>query len=400
MPDTTAHALLRTTTPSAETVEWVGRVTALAPLIEEHRRSADEQRVSADVVMRGLFDAGLHRMWVSREFGGGQVSVATGTAVIQALSRLDPSLAWQIAVQGAIGRLSDYLSEPVARKVFKDSPGLAIGGVNPAGAAEAVDGGFRVTGRWINASGYAHADWILCTPLITEGGEIRPAPGGGPEIRMMFLPKADTQAHDTWHTLGMRGTGSNDFSVSDVFVPEEFSVLLSDLTAPPARRPSRAYAANFFDFGPNGSASVALGIAQCALAAFKELASTKTPAFANTALTANHTVQEKLARIEVQVRSAELLLADTVREASEHGEDGGDALGALVRLTAATVAEQSVAAVGALYQLAGSSSLFTSSRLEQCFRDVNSVTKHFTVSAMHFETVGQYLLGGPLLLRR
>ena len=102
----------------------------------------------------------------------------------------------------------------------------------------------------------------------------------------------------------------------------------------------------------------------------------------------------------MEVRAGELLLADCVNEAATRGQDGGDALSALVRVTSASVTERAVAAVNGLYYLAGSSSIYSSSRLERCFRDVNSVAKHITVSSSHFETVGQYLLGGPLLMRR
>ncbi|WNI18883.1 acyl-CoA dehydrogenase family protein [Actinacidiphila sp. ITFR-21] len=392
------HALLRAP-ETAETTEWVARVDALAPLVEEHRKAGEEQRFTPPVVMDALRAAGLHRMWVSREFGGGQVSVATGSAVIQALGRLDGSLAWQIAVQGAISRISDYLPEPTSRKLFQESSGLVIGGVNPAGAAEIVDGGFRLSGRWSNASGYAHADWIICTAFVTEGGERVVSAAGVPEIRMLFIPKSETQVYDTWYTIGLKGTGSNDFSVPETFVPREFTVSNTDLFASPPARPSRAHAAAYYDFGV-GAPAVALGIAQDALASFKELAAAKTPTGSATGLAASHTTQEKLARLEMQVRIAELLLADAVHEVSEHGENGGESLSALVRVTAASVAEHAVAAVNGLYQLAGSSSLFAKSRLERCFRDVNSSTKHITVSSSHFETVGQYLLGGPLVYRR
>jgi alkylation response protein AidB-like acyl-CoA dehydrogenase len=395
----TRPALLRSPDPSPETAEWVGRVEALAGLIAENRKVGDEQRFTPAVVMDALREAGLHRMTVSREFGGGQVSISTASAVLQALARHDGSLAWQMAVQGAVARVSDYLPEPTSRKLFKEHSGLVIGGVNPSGAAEAVEGGYLLSGRWGNGSGYTHADWLVTTAFVTEGGERRIGPGGIPDIRMLFIPKSETRMHDTWHTVGMRGTGSYDFEVPETFVAAEYTVSNADLFLPPPARPSRAYPVSYYDFGI-GAAAVALGIAQDALASFKELALAKTPAASSTTVAQSHTAQEKLARYEMQIRTAELLLADTVREMTAHGEDGGQGLSALVRVTSASVAEQSVAAVNGLYQLAGASSLFTRSRLEKCFRDVNSSTKHITVSSSHFETVGQYLLGGPLLYRR
>ena len=396
----TTNTLLRSTASDPEIIDWVGRVTALAPLIEQHRDLADQQRVTGTEVMDALQVAGLHRMLISREFGGSQVSLTTGIAVIQALARLDGSLAWQIAVQAALGRLSDFLPEPASRKLFQDSRGLVIGGINPSGAAEIVDGGFELSGRWISASGYAHADWLVCTAFVTEGGKRRQLDSGAPDVRLMLVARSETVQHDTWYTLGLLGTGSNDFSVPGTRVADEFTVPMGDLFAAPAARPSRAYGLSMFDSGPFGSAATALGIAQDALGSFRALAAGKTPAVGTIPLTASHVVQDKVARYEMMLRLAEVLLVDTAREAVEHAEDGGDALSALIRATAATVAESSVAIVAGMFQLAGVSSLFNASRLERCLRDVHSVTKHLTLSPLHFETVGQYLLGGPLLYRR
>lgn len=394
-----APALLRSPDPSPETAEWVGRVEAVADLIESHRATADEQRFTSTEVMDALRAAGFHRMTASREFGGGQVAISTASAVLQALSRHDGSLGWQLAVQGAVSRVSDYLPEPTSRKLFKDHTGLVIGGVNPSGAAEAVEGGYLLSGRWGNGSGYRHADWLVTTAFVTQGGQRRVGPDGVPEIRMLFVPKSETRMHDTWRTLGMRGTGSDDFEVPGTFVATEYTVSNADLFLPPPARPSRAYPVSYYDFGI-GAAAVTLGIAQDALASFKELALAKTPAASGTTLAGSHTAQEKLARLEMRIRLAEVLLADTIGEMTAHGEDGGQGLSALVRITSATVAEHAVEAVDGLYRLAGSSSMFTRSRLEKCFRDVNSAAKHITVSSSHFETVGQYLLGGPLVYRR
>jgi alkylation response protein AidB-like acyl-CoA dehydrogenase len=143
-----------------------------------------------------------------------------------------------------------------------------------------------------------------------------------------------------------------------------------------------------------------LGLARGALDSFRELALVKTPAGASTTVARSHTAQEKLAQAESLVRSAQLLLADAAWHATEYGEVGGDALSATVRLTAATVASNAVAAVSTVYLLAGTTAIYTSSPLERYFRDVHTATKHITLSSSHFEMVGQYLLGGGLQMRR
>lgn len=384
---------------TAEEEEWLARVDKIAPLLQENRERAERDRVTPPEVFEALREQGFPRLWVSTEFGGEGVSLATGSLVIQALARIDASIAWQIGVQGAIGRLSDYLSEPVAHELFAEHTGFVVGGVNPAGRAQRTDGGYLVSGTWGFASGSAHADWLVCAAFVTEGGA-KVSTEHGPEQVMVFVPRSAATILDTWHTLGLRGTGSNDYRVPETFVPEDHTVPRALILRAPAARPSRAFPIGYYDFGPFTSASTALGIAQDALDSFKELALTKTPTGGSSKLASSHTTQEKVARAEMLLYSAKLLLLDAADKALERGETGGDALSALVRLTAATVAENAVTAVAILYQLAGSSSLYATSRLERCFRDVNSATKHITLSSSHFETVGQYLLGGPLLMRR
>ena len=382
-----------------EEEEWLARVDKIAPLLEENRERAERDRLTPPEVFEALRHEGFPRLWVSKEFGGEQVSLRTGSLVVQALARIDASIAWQVGVQGAIGRLSDYLSEPVAHKLFAEHTGFVVGGVNPAGKAERVPGGYQVSGTWGFASGSAHADWLVCAAFVTEGGA-KVMTEHGPEQVMVFVPRSAVTVLDTWHTLGLRGTGSNDYRVPETFVPADHTVPRELILRAPAARASRAFPIGYYDFGPFTSASTALGIAQDALDSFKELALNKTPTAGSSKLASSHTTQEKLARAEMLVHTAKVLLFDAADNAMARGETGGDSLSALVRLTAATVAENAVAAVAILYQLAGSSSLYATSRLERCFRDVNSATKHITLSSSHFETVGQYLLGGPLLMRR
>ncbi len=399
MSDGSVRAELLKPSVTAGQEEWLARVGKIAPLIEEHREKAEHERVTPRVVFEALRDSGIPRMWVSKEFGGEQVSLETGSAVIQALARLDGSVAWQMGVQGAIGRLSDYLPEASARELFKNNARLVVGGVNPSGHAELVDGGYLLSGEWAFASGSAYAEWLVCAAFVTENGKPVQTPAG-PDMRMLFIPRSDAEVLDTWYTIGLRGTGSNHYTVSETFVPEELTVSRTAMLRAPAERPSRAYAISYYDFGPFTSASTALGVAQDALDSVKELAVRKTPTGGTSSLAASHTVQEKLARAEMLVYSSRLLLIDAARQATLFGESGGDALSSLIRLTAATVAENTVAAVDTAYTLAGASSLFATSRLERCFRDIHSATKHITLASSHFEMVGQYLLGGSLQMRR
>ncbi|WP_369030234.1 MULTISPECIES: acyl-CoA dehydrogenase family protein [Streptomyces] len=383
----------------AETADWLGRVDDIAPVIEKWREEGERQRFSPVPVFEALRDAGFPRMLVSHGLGGSQVTLETGSQALQALSRLDPAVAWQMGVQAAIGRLSDYLPEPVARELFRDQDGLVIGSVNPTGLAEAVDGGYRLSGRWGFASGSAHATWLVCAARITDGGTPR-LTEQGPEIRMLFVPRHAVRMLDNWRTLGLRGTGSEDYEVEDVFVADAYTVAQRDMFLAPPARPSRGYGISYYDFGLFGSSSTVLGAARGALHEFQRLAVAKRPMAGTTTLAASHTVQERYARAEAQVRAARLLLADAAWHAERLGEVGGDALSATVRLAAATVAEQCCQAIDSLFTVAGTSSLYASSLLERYFRDAHSAAKHITLSPTNVEMTGQYLLGGGLSMRR
>jgi indole-3-acetate monooxygenase len=384
---------------TAEQADWLARVDRIAPVIAEHRATGERERRTPRAVFEALRDAGIPRMWVSSEFGGAQVELETGSLVIQALARLDASVAWQMGVQGAIGRISDYLSEPVARELFKQSSKLVVGAVNPAGRADEVDGGYLITGRWGFASGSAHADWLVCAaPVYRDDKPLLRA--GVPALRMLFVPATAVRLQDNWHTLGLRGTGSNDFTADGVFVATEYTVDQAAMLKPPAERFSRAYPIGYYDFGPFTSASTAIGVARDAVDTVTELVRRKTQTGGTGTLARSHVVQDRLARAEMQVYTAQTLLRDGARQATALGATGAEPLTATIRLTAATVAELATEAVGAAYSLAGSTSLYETSRLERAFRDVNSAVKHITLAPQHFEMVGQYLVGGDLRLRR
>jgi alkylation response protein AidB-like acyl-CoA dehydrogenase len=381
-----------------ETAEWLDRVAKITPILVRHREQAERERVTPLAVIEALRAQSIHRMWVSPAFGGGGVSVRTGSAVLQALARVDAAVAWQMGVQGVISRMSDYLPEPVATQLFRDCDGLVVGGINPTGQAEPVTGGYRLRGRWSFASGSTHADWLVCACVITAPDSTPPSSTAPAPTRMLFVPSDAVRFDDDWRTVGLRGTGS--FSVDNLFVPGDFTVDGSLLRRPPQDRPSRGHAIAYYDFGPFTTASTALGIAQDALSAFPGIAVGTVPARGTESLAASHIVQAGLARAAALVRSAELMLADAADQATTRRESGGEKLSALIRLAAATVGENAVRAVDSLHSLAGTRALAAGGRLDRCFRDVHSAVAHITLAPTNFEMVGAYLLGNALLMRR
>jgi alkylation response protein AidB-like acyl-CoA dehydrogenase len=385
--------------PSAEQREWLERVERIAPVVTGMRDRAEQERSTPRAVMDALREAGIHRMWVSKDFGGEQVSLHTGMAVLARLARLDSSVAWQMGVQGTVGHLSDYLREDVAAEIFLDNTELVVGGVKPTGRAEQIDGGYLLSGEWSLASGIAHAGWVVCMSVVTRDGQ-PVMTGAGPEFRALFVPRAKAELLDTWYGIGLRGSGSTHFRVAETFVPEHYTVGRGQMATPPPDRASLAYDLSHFDFGPFTVAPVGLGVAQDALDCIKELATTKVPASSSGTLATSAVAQEWLARIEGQVHTARLLMENAATHAETLGSRGGEGLSALIQLSGSMLAEHTTAAVEGAYRLAGASALYTSSRLERCLRDIHAANQHVATSYTHFETVGDYLLGNALRWRK
>ncbi|MCF3118654.1 acyl-CoA dehydrogenase [Streptomyces arenae] len=375
------------------TNEWTARAEEILPTVDTDRDKAEANRASSPEVYEKMAELGLHRMFVSRALGGGQAPLSAGMGAIGLIARHDASVAWQIGVQGAIGRITDYLPEDSARTVFSRHDKLVVGSVHPTGTAEKVPGGYRLSGRWGFASGIAGAAWIVSAARITNGRT-------ADEVRMLFTPVTEVKPLDTWYTTGLAATASHDYEMDDVFVPDAHTVDNAALLAPPPRRASRAYGIGYYDFGPFLAAATVLGIAGQALDAFTELALSKIPSEGKATLSSSHTVQDRLARAHAGVRSAHCLVADAVRHAEQSGETGGDELSALIRLACALAAENATAAVDAVCDMSGATSSYRAHRLERCFRDIHTVVKHIQLAPTNFEMVGQYLLGGGLQTRR
>lgn len=256
-----------------------------------------------------------------------------------------------------------------------------------------------MSGEWGFASGSAYAGWLVCGALVTRGGEVVAAPRG-PQMVMLFVPRSAVELLDTWRSVGLRGSGSGHFRVSQVFVSREYAVAGEEMGRVPPAGPARVFPVSYFDFGALAMAAVAVGVAQEALDAVKALMAAKTPALASGVLASSPVAQERLGRAESLVYSSRLMLREAAAQAVGSAGGGGEALTSLVWLTGAAVAENTVAAVDLAYNLAGSSSVYESCRLERCFRDIHTAGKHITVSSSLFEAVGHYLLGGPLRMRR
>jgi indole-3-acetate monooxygenase len=241
-------------------------------------------------------------------------------------------------------------------------------------------------------SGCELAAWMVLLCVVHDGANPRVTPAGAPEIRFMVLPRAACEIIDTWTVGGLRGTGSHDVVVRDVFVPTDFGSGFSD----PYVLPQPRYRIPPFSRVIPGLGAMALGIARTAIDTFIEIAGAKTPARTTQMLRDNHAAQVRVSQAESLVRSARLFLFDSLERLWSTLLATGEVsmeVRAHVRLAASHAVSSAVQAVDLLYIGAGASSLYVGCPLEQAFRDVHAITLHIGVNPRVLESTGRVLFG-------
>ena len=190
-------------------------IERLAPLIAEHRAVFDNERRLPDIVFNALADAGLFRLWLPEALGGPELSPIDFMTVVEAASALDGSVGWLVGNGGGMSRVGGYLPESIARKFFSDPRAFVTSATGAVGAAQEVEGGYRVTGRWPFGSGAHQASHFMGLASVKGAGGKDEAP------LCCYFERRDVVIHDTWRVSGLRATGSCDFEVRDIFVPEQ-----------------------------------------------------------------------------------------------------------------------------------------------------------------------------------
>jgi alkylation response protein AidB-like acyl-CoA dehydrogenase len=390
-----------TTHTAVKTSAWVERARALAPIVAQWRDTGEQERHVPRPLFEALRDAGIFRMSAPIVVGGAEVEEETVLQVLEELARQDGSVGWNVMIASNAAIVASYLPAAALQEVYRGGPSTVFAGnLVPQGAAIPVPGGFRLTGRWTFASGCHQADWMGGSSAVMAQGTPRLRPDGRPDIRAFFLPVGECEVLDTWHTAGLRGTGSHDWQVTDVFVPEERSFpILRDGPSAPGALSTRDFAA----YAGARVAAVALGIAREAIDVFTALARTKTPVLATSTLATQHTTHKRVGRAEALLRAGRAFLYETVRAlpySPTWSEALSDDLRACIRLASAHAAQSAAEAVDLMFNAAGTTAIYASSRLERCFRDVHVATQHVAVAPSNIEMVGQYLLGLGLQARR
>jgi alkylation response protein AidB-like acyl-CoA dehydrogenase len=262
------------------------------------------------------------------------------------------------------------------------------------GRAIVEDGGYRVSGRWSFSSGIHQADWLCGGCLVFEGDRPRLSAEGDPGRLLLFFPAKDAEILDTWHTGGLRGTGSQDFTVTEAFVPASHGF---DLLRTPGRTAGALYRQPFLlNLHGVAFAAVALGIARHAIEAFAELAAGKVPAGPSRALLRDRPLaQLQVAQAEALVQAARAFLLEATRAAWSstvaHGAPT-ELEAARVKLAQVHAGESSLKATELMHRAGGASAVYSSSALDRCLRDAHTASQHIQMSPEHYLAVGALLL--------
>lgn len=347
----------------------------------------ERERRMPPALAEALRAAGAFRIFTPRELGGHEAPLVAAVEALEALGRLDAAVAWNVW-NGNMGFSAALLPESGARAIWGDASRdpIVVNSARPAGVATSVDGGFSLSGRWDIVSGVDVADHVALFALVD------PAPGGPPDVRVFFVPKADVRVLDTWKVHALRGTGSNTVVAEAVRVPADRAVS----PFAPARIDRPLYRVPAFTLASTGVAGVVLGVAQAALGAATELARGKVSD--GTLLADRADVQTTLGRSRAALGAARALLreaAGAVDAAAVEGRPIGEDLRSALRAAMSHAALTARDVLGATYTLASSSALYDGQPLERLFRDGNAAVQHALLHAAHFATYGRVLLGKP-----
>jgi len=361
------------------------------PLILEQRDLIETSRRLPEELARELARAGFFRIFLPEAYGGLDLAPMEGLAVFEELARADASVAW-CAWNGNTHWTVAQLSSEAARTIHADPDIITANSTRPSGQAHVVAGGYLVSGRWSLVSGCELATWMVLWCVVHEEGKPRLTPSGAPEFRFMLLPAAECEIIDTWTVGGLRGTGSHDVAVHEVFVPSAYGSGFFDpyvLSEPRYRIPA-------FSRVIPGLGAMALGIARTAIDTLSEIAGAKTPVRTTTMLRDTADAQVRVSQAEALVRSARLFLFDSLERLWQGllatGEVTMEAR-AQARLAASHAVASAVQAVDVMYVAAGASAVYTSCLLERAFRDVHVITQHIGVHPRVMQTTGRVLFG-------
>ncbi|MEL6858212.1 MAG: acyl-CoA dehydrogenase family protein [Pseudomonadota bacterium] len=354
----------------------------------------DVRRLPADLAAK-LAKGGLFRMVTPAAYGGLECSPRQIVAAVEAVAEANASAGWCVMIGATTAMNAAYMSPDMAREVYDDPLTITGGVFAPMGKAVVDGDDFIVSGRWQWGSGSANCTWLCGGAMVFEDGELRKLPNGRPDARMMVFPAADAELIDTWHVMGLKGTGSGDLAVENIRVPKARSV---SLVVDKPYVDGALYKFPAFGLLSLGVAATAMGNTKGALQAFTDLASVKKNQGSRKTLGERAPIQLEIARMTAAFRAARAYLHDEIEQTWDVAQADGEI--PIERRAALRMACTHMVRTGAdicrtCYDLGGGAALFEASDLQRRFRDAHAMTQHIVTAPATWELTGRLLCGVP-----
>jgi alkylation response protein AidB-like acyl-CoA dehydrogenase len=372
------------------TAQIMRAIDAIEKTLLAHADEAEASGTLPERSWRALQEAGVFLLKSPRAAGGLEADPVTQIEAIERISAIDTSAGWTAMIgSGSLAIVSAWIPQAGLDEIRIDGrlPRVA-GGVMPSATATRVSGGYKLRGRWQFGSGSAHAEWLLGNAFVEGDASRLP--------KLFVFPRREAIVHeDSWNVRALRGTGSYDISVSDIFVPEHRAC---DVFGPAAR------GGPFFRISIPGFVALdhgafALGAARRVLSEVTELARSKARGYLNPMGVAGRALfQAELGRCDLALRAArgELIEANAAawRLVNESGACDV-AMQTELRCAAVYATEVAIDVARRMFRHAGARSLYAGNVVERCMRDLTAAGQHVMVADAAYERRGQVLLGFP-----
>jgi alkylation response protein AidB-like acyl-CoA dehydrogenase len=377
-------------------VGLVERARALAPLIASEADEIERTRRLTPAVTSALIDNGLYRVLLPQSLGGTEAPLEIFMQMQEEIAKADASTAWCLGQCSVCAMTAVYLDHDAADEIFNTPPGILAWGAI-AHEVHAVPGGYKGSARWDFASGSRQASWLGAHVRVVEAdGSQRKKKDGSPEIRTILFPVTSATMYDVWDVIGLKGTGTDSYSVDNLFIPERFSALRDDPAAVREKGPLYKLTTHFVF--AMGFAATAIGVARATLDAAIELARSKQPQGQNV-MRENNAVQGLIGRNEATLRAARAYLYATAGEVWRdllRGDAFTEAHRIALRIAATWTIHQSTSVVDAAYHMTGATAVFAANPFERRFRDMHTIAQQIQARDTHYEDAGKAILSGRL----
>ncbi len=358
--------------------EIMRRIAELSPSLAANSRACDQARQIVPESMRAMVEAGVFRIPQPARVGGYELSLRTLADAVTGLSQACPSSGWVLMVMGAHHWCMGSFTEAAQDDVFGSGrDGLVAGTLSWQGTAAVAEGGWKVNGRWQFASGVDHAQWVMvgCANVAA----------GGPGVHVV-IPREEIEVDDTWHAMGLKGTGSKDLVARDIFVPAHRAIdtrVLFGGTGPHARNHrTNLYRVSAEAMLSLSVATAVLGSGKFAFRQFVERTRQRKTILTGAAKAEHAPTQVRVAEAEAEIHCADLLIHDALDEFDRLMATGeGQTLQSRMRVKwqAAYAAELCRRASMRMFSGSGAHAVYEPSSLQTAFRNINVGAQHASI---------------------